>query len=302
MNEFSTINLNKIGLRYSNLRIVFPRAEQQMFRSLKKHGQISPVIVTTNGENLYELIDGFKRYRAGEKLGWNSLKTRIVKLGERANKAAMLQLNWTAKSVTEFEEALIVRSLYREDQLKQIEIAVLLERHKSWVSRRISLIERLGEEIQSEIQLGLVSISMGRELAKLPYGNQKESLDAIRKHRLTCREAEKLVASLLESHPSTHESILGCERILAERNPPALCNLAISQTGSVIKKRLGAMERGCASILEHVTLDSCAMLPTADYAVLSPGVERAIQTAELAVIHLRKALGPKQINPEEPPF
>ncbi len=45
--------------------------------------------------------------------------------------------NWTAKSVTEFEEALIVRSLYREDQLKQIEIAVLLERHKSWVSRRI---------------------------------------------------------------------------------------------------------------------------------------------------------------------
>lgn len=98
MNEFTTIGLNKTGLRYSSLRVVFPRSEQQMFRSLKNHGQISPVIVTTNGENQYELIDGFKRYRAGEKLGWDNLKTRIVDLGERANKAAMLQLNWTAKS------------------------------------------------------------------------------------------------------------------------------------------------------------------------------------------------------------
>lgn len=302
MNEFTTIGLDKIGLRYSNLRVVFPRSEQQMFRSLKNHGQISPVIVTTNGENQYELIDGFKRYRAGEKLGWDNLKTRIVDLGERADKAAMLQLNWTAKSVTEFEEALIVRSLYREDQLKQTEIAALLERHKSWVSRRISLIERLGKEIQSEIQLGLVPISVGRELAKLPYGNQKKSLDTIRKHRLTCREAEKLVGALLESHPSTHESVLRCEGILTERDSPALRNHAISQTGSAIQTRVGTMERGCASILEHVTLESCAKLPTADYAMLSPCVEKAIQSAELAVIHLRKALYPKQKNTEEIPF
>ncbi len=51
-----------------------------------------------------------------------------------------------------------------------------------------------------------------------------------------------------------------------------------------------------------MTLESCAKLPTADYAMLSPCVEKAIQSAELAVIHLRKALYPKQKNTEEIPF
>ncbi len=37
-------------------------------------------------------------------------------------------------------------------------------RNKSWVSRRLSLIERLSEELQDEIRLGLLSVSVGREL------------------------------------------------------------------------------------------------------------------------------------------
>ena len=44
---------------------------------------------------------------------------------------------------------------------------------KAWVSRRISLIERLCEEVIEHIRLGLCSASIGRELARLPRGNQE---------------------------------------------------------------------------------------------------------------------------------
>ena len=44
------------------------------------------------------------------------------------------------------EEALVVHSLFHEDTLSQIEIATLLGRHKSWVCRRIALIDRLCDE------------------------------------------------------------------------------------------------------------------------------------------------------------
>jgi len=68
---------------------------------------------------------------------------------------------------------MILQSLHRDDGLSQIEIATLLGRDKSWVSRRISLIERLADEVRRHLELGLISASVGRELARLPRGNQR---------------------------------------------------------------------------------------------------------------------------------
>src|SRR4030042_986974 len=106
------------------------------------------------------------------------------------------------------EEALVVQSLYREDGLTQVEIATLLGRDKSWVSRRISLIERLSEEVQEDLRLGLISVITGRDLAKLPRGNQKEAVDALLKRRYTTREAAKLIGYLLSRPRWEYSAIL----------------------------------------------------------------------------------------------
>jgi ParB-like chromosome segregation protein Spo0J len=106
------------------------------------------------------------------------------------------------------EEALIVQSLHREDGLTQMEIATLIGRDKSWVSRRILLIERLSEEVQEDIRLGLISVITGRELAKLPRGNQKDAAAAILKRRYTTREATKLIGYLLSRPRWEYSAIL----------------------------------------------------------------------------------------------
>lgn len=85
----------------------------------------------------------------------------------------------------------------------------MLGRHKSWVSRRISLIERLSEEVREDIRLGLLPASVGRELAKLPRGNQKEAAAALVKHRFSTREAVKLIAYLLSRPRWEHHLVLG---------------------------------------------------------------------------------------------
>lgn len=70
-----------------------------------------------------------------------------MEINARASKAAIIQLNINSRTINEMEEALVIQSLHREDGLMQAEIAVLLGKHKSWVSRRLSLIERLSEDI-----------------------------------------------------------------------------------------------------------------------------------------------------------
>lgn len=116
---------------------------------------------------------------------------------------------------------MIVQSLHREDNLSQVEIALLLGRHKSWVCRRICLMEKLCDEVLSHLKLGLISPGHGRQLTRLPRGNQQPTLSTIIKHRLCCRETEKLVALLLERPRWAHAGVLHLPlEILNDRSAP----------------------------------------------------------------------------------
>ena len=192
--------LTRISERFGYLRIINPQADKAMLRSMEKYGQMTPVVVSRMEKGRYELLDGFKRLRAGRALSLPSFNARILDLGIRAGKVALMQLNWIGKSISSMEEAMVVHSLYHEEGLSQVEIATLLGRHKSWVCRRVSLIERLSDEVQENIKIGLLPISMGVELAKLQRSNQEALLETIRKHHLTWRETRKMV-SALQSNP-----------------------------------------------------------------------------------------------------
>ena len=201
------IAVTEIGEKYGGYRIVSPRADAAMVKSIRNYGQISAVVCVKEKDS-YEMIDGFKRLRACRSLNQRTLRVKRMEVSGRVCKAAILQLNQSGCSINEMEEALVLQSLHREDGLTQIEIAVLVGRDKSWVSRRISLMERLSEEVQEDIRLGLISVITGRDLAKLPRGNQKAAADAIFKRRYTTREAAQLIGYLLSRPGWEYSAIL----------------------------------------------------------------------------------------------
>jgi len=206
--EATSIRVEKIGERFASLRIADPPAERAMLRSLEKYGQLTPVVICRIAPGEHELLDGFKRLRAARQLGYGELIARTLEVSLRACKAAMLQLNRVGRAISGMEEALVVHSLCHEDALSKVEIAVLLGRHKSWVCRRLSLIEQLSDEVQQSIRLGLLPASVGVEMSRLQRCNQDLLLTSIRKHRLTWRETRKVVAALESSPRWEHDGIL----------------------------------------------------------------------------------------------
>jgi ParB-like chromosome segregation protein Spo0J len=90
------------------------------------------------------------------------------------------------------EEALVVREMIRGG-LTGVEVGILLGRHKSWVSRRLGLVERLAPELQEEMKLGLLDPGVARRLLSLPRGNQVELAAVARQADLGARDTEKLV-------------------------------------------------------------------------------------------------------------
>jgi len=266
------IAVSKIGERYGAFRIVSPRGDAAMMKSIRKYGQMSPV-VCVKWEGGYEMIDGFKRLRACRRLNQATLRAKTMEVSARVCKAAMIQLNWSGRSINEMEEALVVQSLHREDGLAQIEIAALLGRHKSWVSRRISLIERLSEEVQEDIRLGLISVITGRELAKLPRGNQKDAADAIVKRRYSTREAAKLIGYLLRRPGWESSVILASPWEVVEQRQPKPRGLGA---------KLLSLHEICQIVSEGFT--KCSPETRRG---LSSLIERAIGSAEKVVKTLR---------------
>lgn len=187
-----TIALTDLDERYARLRIAHPGAERAVRDSLRRLGQLTPIVVCERGE-VQAVVDGFKRVAAARTLGFASLRGRVMPLGETAALAALVSLNCAGRGLTDLEEGLVVRTLCREHGLEQVAVAVLLGRHKSWVSRRLSLVERLADEVATDVRAGLISTTVARDVARLPRGNQADVATTIRREGLTSREAALLV-------------------------------------------------------------------------------------------------------------
>jgi len=240
--------LTEIRETYAAFRLISPKADAAMAESLELYGQVSPVVLTTDG---LELIDGFKRVRACRRLNRPTVRAIFLDTTTRACKAGIIQLNRVARSISDLEEAMILQSLHRTDGLSQVEIAVLLGRDKSWVSRRISLVEHLSDEVREHLRLGLITVSVGKELARLPRGNQAEVLSTVVKHRLGKRDVEKLVRFLLTRSERDYSLLLYnvWELLAPDRAAPATTLASFS-------KQLIALDRLQKSVTEGVSMIS----------------------------------------------
>jgi len=186
------IPLVELDTRFSHLRIPQPRLERAMVSSMKRYGQLSPLVGMRCGDAV-AVVDGFKRMHAAAELEQQELVVRVLPLRVQAAVAAMYGLNRGSRGLVDLEEAYIVRELVREHGLTQPEVGELLERHKSWVSRRLGLAERLDPQVQADVGVGLVSVTVARELVRLPRGNQPEVGAAVHRNALTTRDAAVLV-------------------------------------------------------------------------------------------------------------
>ena len=192
-----TVRLDELGSSLSKLRLCKPAADEQMSCSLRQHGQLTALTAFNDHSDALQLVDGFKRLRAAQNLGWSQLRVRIVPHDEATATAFIVALH-EHRGLSELEEAWIVHSLCRTHKLSQGAVAKLITRHKSWVSRRLLLVEQLDMVVQSDVRFGLLAARSALAVALLPRGNQQQAAKLIIDRGMTTRQAESLVRHLRE--------------------------------------------------------------------------------------------------------
>jgi ParB/RepB/Spo0J family partition protein len=190
------VPVTSLGERLGALRLCGPGAVEQMRQSLSSHGQLTPLLVFDTGVGL-ETIDGFKRVRAARTLGWKELRAVVLDVGLVEAKLALGVLH-ERSGLTELEQAWVIRSLHREHRIPQAEIARRMGRDKSWVCRRLLLVEALDPAVEAQVRLGLLAPRTAVALAALPRDNQDATSAVVIQHGLTLRQTEVFVAEILE--------------------------------------------------------------------------------------------------------
>jgi ParB-like nuclease domain len=240
------VALADLGERYRRYRLGNPEAEEAMAGSLRRWGQLAPVVACVRDERL-EVIDGFKRLAAARQIReLKSLSVRVLEVDEPMAKAAILGLNRDQRPVRELEEAWVVQGLVRDDGMTQVEAAQLLGRHKSWVCRRLALLEKLSVSVKEDLRLGLVGPSLARELTRLPTGNQEALLALVRRETLTAQEVSGVIDLLQGASPEQAAFVLQKPRealSLVHGVPTASRDPRLSRAGNWLARHLtGALE------------------------------------------------------------
>jgi hypothetical protein len=271
--------LDEFDQRYAALRLqATAEARQVMIQSLGRYGQISPLVVWPT-DDAWVLVDGFKRVEAARQVpGLHTLSAHLIDADRKTAKAAIYGLNRLGHRVHLLEEAWIVCALVREDRLTQWEAAQLLGHDKSWISRRLALVEKLCSAARDDLGLGLLNPSMARELARLPMGNQEELLITVRRDGLSTTEVRQVVDLLLGciTHEQKEYVLLKPREAVREATGGLTRGYdpRLSVAGNRLARRLAMLLEGLGRMENWLRHSGRAQLSQRDGQLLRGGLER----------------------------
>ena len=197
--EVTEINLDALELKYERLNVKRGAEERKLLASLGESGQQSPVIVVRGGEDWrYVVIDGHKRVRALKLLKTDVARAAIWEMSEAEALAASYQLT-SHGGRNAFEDGWLVAELHRMCKWTLGEVSVRLVRSKSWVCKRLALVEELPEWMAEEVAQGRIGAhAAANYLAPLTRVHSQEGrllVERIRGLGLTNRQIGLLCAS-----------------------------------------------------------------------------------------------------------
>lgn len=185
------IDPNQLDLTLGRLRLLADPAIQTMVDSLRSKGQLSPLVAASR-EGPPMLVDGFVRRAAALRLGLERVEVDLLVLTPVQMKAQMYLRN-RERGLQLLEECRLVRDLVEGDRLTQVEVSDLLERHESWVSRRLAIIRGLSVNLVGEGAIGRLAAGCVRRLALLPPRNQEELWAAVVRANLAPADVRFLI-------------------------------------------------------------------------------------------------------------
>ena len=148
------LELHQLELRYERVRKRAPGAERALIGSLAEHGQQLPIVVVGEAAG-FVLIDGYKRVRALKRLSRDTVRATDWRLPEL--EALLLERRLRGRGEDALDQAWLLAEVQERFGLSLQELSRRFEHSKSWVSRRLGLLQTLPSPIHEQVRAGQLS-------------------------------------------------------------------------------------------------------------------------------------------------
>ena len=197
-NEVITIKLDDIiPNRFQPREMFDEESMQELADSIKTHGVIQPIIVRPV-DNKYEIIAGERRYKASVMAGKTDIPALVKNKDDKDSSIIAFIENSQRKDVSAIEEARTCERILSTNDITQEQLAKQLGMSQSTLANKLRLLT-LPVEVQESLLHGEISERHARSLISIKdTKKQLELLEKIKNEKLTVRELDGVIKSMLE--------------------------------------------------------------------------------------------------------
>jgi len=230
-----------------------------LLSSVAELGQQTPIIVVSQ-TSPFVVIDGYKRVRVLKRLGRDAVRSMQWSVCELD--ALLLERSLRRGSEDTLDQAWLLVELQQRFGLSVDELSRRFERSKSWVSRRLSLVQALPQVIQDQVRAGVLSAHAAMKyLVPLARANEqaaRQLAEAIAPLGVSSRQVGALYQGWQSGTDRTREIILSHPQVYLQAQA-TLTSTPTSATqrwlqdigalGGIARRARRALDRGLWSEL-----------------------------------------------------
>lgn len=211
--EVAPTEIDTGGFRDRDYRFLVDEAFEDLVASIAREGQLQPILVRRRRSGpAFDLVVGLRRLKACERLGI-PVQAKEIDADDRAILLAMIAENEIREDISAIERSRQIKAILEAGVLTQTEIATVLGRHKSLVSRLLALSEIPPAIIRAIGDPRAMPLRLGYSIAQLcrSEGTLKAML----------AEAERLADAEGMTTAERVETLIAAAQRVVDPGPPA---------------------------------------------------------------------------------
>ena len=214
------IDLNKIKPGRFQPRSNFDDEKlEELTKSIKNQGVLSPILVRELGLNEYEVIAGERRLRASKKAGLSSIPCLVDQKQDQDALISALIENLQREDLNPVEEARGLDRLKREFGLTQDEVANSTGKARSTIANTLRILS-LPSTVLEMLSRGEIEKGHAKLLASMEPGEAEETAKNIIKNKLSIKDLSGITSKKTTNknikQKTKETDILNVERDMSE--------------------------------------------------------------------------------------
>jgi ParB family chromosome partitioning protein len=173
---------------------------------IRHYGVLKPLVLQASRDGNHRVLSGECELEALRELGATETSAVVVPVEDtlEADKISLLLLS-LRQTTHALSEGLILKELLSSGEVNQRELASLLGKSVSWVSKRLSLVQRLSEGVVHLVSARQLCPQTAQEIARLPSEVQADFAHRVIRDHVPKSSVERLVSVF--NAPHTPESL-----------------------------------------------------------------------------------------------